>query len=184
MVRVVGWGTALPNAYRLLEYRGFEGPNATTMTYPPDRNVESRTAAPGICLIVVGVLNMALGVLVLRNGFEVQHMTLDEFRQMLESNPAWGVVTGGKKAAPTEDQKSFTAVANVGLGVLNVLGAVLTVFAGVSMRSLSRYGLAVAGAVWALIPFLSLSACCGIGEIVGIWALVVLLGQEVRSAFQ
>lgn len=154
------------------------------MSSHSDRSAEARTSAPGICLVVVGILNMVLAVFVLREGLNIQRMTLPQFQQTLQDNPLWGVTTGNKKAAPTEEHKSASALGYIGLAVLNFLGALLTIYGGINMRSLSHYGLAVVGSVWALVPFLSLSACCGIGEIVGVWALVVLLSQEVRSAFQ
>jgi hypothetical protein len=51
--------------------------------------------------------------------------------------------------------------------------SVVTILGGVSMRSLKAYGLAVTAAVIACIPCISATACCGIGEGIGIWAFVV-----------
>jgi hypothetical protein len=75
-------------------------------------------------------------------------------------------------------------VASVVVGVLGVLGAFLTIFGAIQMRGLRTYGLAMFGAVLAAIPCLSISACCGLGELAGIWAIVVLLNQEVKAAFR
>ena len=52
------------------------------------------------------------------------------------------------------------------------------------MLSLRAYGLAVAASVITAIPCISCSACCGLGEGIGIWALVVLLNNDVRAAFR
>jgi len=44
--------------------------------------------------------------------------------------------------------------------------------------------LAVVTAILTAVPCLSCSACCGVGEGIGIWSLVVLLNPEVRNAFR
>jgi hypothetical protein len=60
----------------------------------------------------------------------------------------------------------------------------LVILGGVRMLSLKSYGLAFLASVTAAVPCVSLIACCGVGEIVGIWALVVLLQPDVRAAFR
>jgi hypothetical protein len=72
----------------------------------------------------------------------------------------------------------------IAVGIIGFLAAIITLIAGVKMRSLSSYGLCVFGSILACIPCLSVSACCGLGEGIGIWALVVLLSQDVKSCFR
>jgi ABC-type proline/glycine betaine transport system permease subunit len=50
------------------------------------------------------------------------------------------------------------------------------------MRQLKGRGLAIAGAILAMIPLFT-CCCCVIGLPVGIWALVVLMNAEVKAAF-
>jgi hypothetical protein len=69
------------------------------------------------------------------------------------------------------------------VGVLMVVLSFVTILGGVYMRSLKGYGLAIAGAIIACVPCISAMACCGVGEGIGIWALVVLANPEVRAAF-
>jgi hypothetical protein len=52
------------------------------------------------------------------------------------------------------------------------------------MVSLKSYGLAMTGSILAAIPCLSAMGCCGIGEAVGIWSLIVLMSADVKSAFR
>lgn len=53
-------------------------------------------------------------------------------------------------------------------------------YAGLKMMALEKHNVAVAGAVMALVPFF----CCQCTNIpIGIWALVVLLMQDTKSAF-
>ena len=73
---------------------------------------------------------------------------------------------------------------NFGVGVFWLILSLITIFGGVRMMSLRSYGLAVAGAVIAVIPCVSPSGCCLLGEIAGIWALIVLMNADVRAAFR
>ena len=34
------------------------------------------------------------------------------------------------------------------------------------------------------VPCVSCAGCCGVGEVIGLWALIVLLSADVRSAFR
>jgi hypothetical protein len=49
------------------------------------------------------------------------------------------------------------------------------------MKKLESYGLAMAASIIAMIP--CVSPCCLLGLPIGIWALVVLMKPEVKSAF-
>ncbi len=49
---------------------------------------------------------------------------------------------------------------------------------------MKSYALALCGAISAAIPCISATACCGLGEGIGIWALVVLLSPDVKSVFR
>src|SRR5262249_61811974 len=69
----------------------------------------------------------------------------------------------------------------VGSGAVAALCALLTVLGGVRMLALKSYGLAVTAAVITAVPCISPSACCLLGEGIGIWALAVLLSPDVRS---
>jgi hypothetical protein len=62
-----------------------------------------------------------------------------------------------------------------------LLGGVV-IFGATKMKSLQGYGLAMASAVIALVP--CTSPCCVLGLPVGIWALIVLLNQEVKASFR
>jgi hypothetical protein len=70
------------------------------------------------------------------------------------------------------------------LGALGLVTAVLAIIAGVRMLSLKSYGFSVFTSVLVAIPIISCSGCCGLGEGIGIWALVVLMNEEVKAAFR
>ena len=73
-----------------------------------------------------------------------------------------------------------------GFGILAVFGIVklvldaLTIYAGLQMRQLRSWTLCMAGSVAAMLPC---SACCLLGLPMGIWALIVLIDNEVKRLF-
>src|SRR4030095_14167535 len=76
-----------------------------------------------------------------------------------------------------------------GVGILFAIIGVATsgliIFGAMKMRSLTGYGLALASAIVALIPGASCHCCCfGLpGLPFGIWALIVLLDNNVKQSF-
>lgn len=59
----------------------------------------------------------------------------------------------------------------------------VVIFGGVKMKAMQGWGIAVAGAVVALLPCTNW-ICCLLGMPIGIWALVVLMNDEVKRSFQ
>jgi hypothetical protein len=57
----------------------------------------------------------------------------------------------------------------------------LTIYAGWEMRNLRAWNLALAGSIIAMLPC---SACCILGLPMGIWALIVLIDNDVKQAFR
>lgn len=84
-----------------------------------------------------------------------------------------------------EGNERLVAMASGGMGVFfSLVGLAMAglVFFGASkMMKLELYGLAIAASVIAMIP--CVSPCCLLGLPIGIWALVVLLNNEVKTAF-
>jgi hypothetical protein len=65
--------------------------------------------------------------------------------------------------------------------LLCIVIAGVVLFGAIKMKRLENHGLAMAASILAMIP--CLSPCCLLGLPLGIWALVVLLKPEVKSAF-
>jgi predicted PurR-regulated permease PerM len=72
-------------------------------------------------------------------------------------------------------------VGYVVLFILALILSVVTILGGMKMKNLQSRGLAMTGAVLAMIP--CISPCCLIGLPVGIWALVVLNDPDVKAGF-
>lgn len=76
----------------------------------------------------------------------------------------------------------FSGVLGLVFNVIWLLMGGLVIFGALKMKNLQSYGLAMAAAVIAALP--CTSPCCFLGLPIGIWAIVVLLNQEVKGSFQ
>lgn len=86
--------------------------------------------------------------------------------------------------AAVADQDSADALPGVGVlvgaAIVKLALDALTIFAGYQMRQLRNWTLSVGGAVAALLPC---SICCLLGLPIGIWAIVVLIDEDVKRSF-
>src|SRR5262249_46469626 len=119
----------------------------------------SRVNAPGIGLIVTGVLSMIAGL-----------VNIGQFVLMINNMPPGG----------NEDMLLMQGATNGGQALLNfVLGALISRGA-VKMRRLESYGLAMTACILGIVPC---HGCCILGLIFGIWGLVVLNDVDVKNSF-
>jgi hypothetical protein len=146
--------------------------------------IKGRVQVPAIALIVAGILNV-LGV-----GwgfFNVAMTTLvpaNQFhQQMLDIYQSFPQMQAELSKRSPDELKNQSMIVGWGWVGLGLLSTVLTIAGAVRMLALKNYALGICGAISAAIPCISCVGCCGIGEIIGIWALVVLLNAEVRDGF-
>jgi hypothetical protein len=94
------------------------------------------------------------------------------------------VLVGFIGVAAIADRESADALPGVGvmigMAVVKLLLDVFTIYAGLQMRQLHGWGLSLAGAIAAMLPC---SPCCILGLPMGIWALMVLIDEEVKRSF-
>jgi hypothetical protein len=89
-----------------------------------------------------------------------------------------GSTLGGQEAIVN----MFSGVIGIIGGLIGIAMSVVVFFGALKMKSLGSYGFAIAASIVAMVP--CVSPCCLLGLPIGIWALVVLLNQEVKDAFQ
>lgn len=75
----------------------------------------------------------------------------------------------------------FSGTMGVVSSIIGILVSGLILLGAMKMKKLESYGLAMAATILAMVP--CVSPCCLLGLPIGIWALVVLLKPEVKSAF-
>jgi hypothetical protein len=166
--------------------------------YPPPGGdpeaVKGRVRAPAIFLIIVGALNLIIALYQLYGGAMLLSKTPAEVHQesvevskaivdalIKDPDMAKKVMDQAENADP-KAQYNQALMTNFCTGAVWGILSLITLIGAVRMLGLRGYGLAMTGAVIAAIPVVS--CCCVLGQIAGIWAIVVLMNSEVRSAFR
>lgn len=154
---------------------------------PDESLARQRVRVPAILLIVVGAINLLfalyqLGSLVIT----VVRPAEDIVEQQRQMTQMLGQVFGREiplEEHDPEDQKKQNVILGAIFTAILLLTSLLTLVGGIRMQQLRSWGLSVMGSLMTAIPCISCMGCCGVGEIVGLWALVVLFNNEVRSTF-
>lgn len=137
------------------------GPNRADML--------SKVKGPAIAMIIIAGITFVLEILsILANLLGISFMSAADMSQ-------FEGMEGLEWLAPLMSG-TFTVV----MGLFTLIGAALIFYGAMKMKDLQGYGLAMTAAILSLIPCFSI--CC-IGIPFGIWALVVLLNQDVKNAF-
>jgi hypothetical protein len=152
--------------------------------YGADDAARAKTSVPGTLLILVGIFNLlgALGSFLGAAGFA--SLTAEQYEQMIKQQPPENQKNLEQSGIGPEQLRNIY-VYGFGIGgVVSLVISLVTIFGGIQMRSLHAYSLCVLAAILTALPCTSAGGCCLLGEIVGIWALIVLLNGEVRAAFR
>lgn len=159
----------------------------------PPSGLRDRVQLPGIVLLAVGLLNALVG---LYTAFEAVRALVTPADKMyddaLTNAKRVGEAFPGLKDRLTEEMERRTPgemkqQAIVQSSILTVAleaAAVVVVLGGIRMIQLRSYGLCLLASIVAATPCISPCGCCCVGNIAGLWALVVLLNPSVRMAFQ
>jgi hypothetical protein len=157
----------------------------------PYQLARERASLPGIFLAVVGGLNLVIGGILLISGVQIQKLPPDEFRRAFEKAQEDWSETQKEQWKELERQgwtidklRDVSIKGCIGWGVVGLVTGLIGLLGGIRMAGLRSYGLAVFGAILSAIPVISPLGCCLIGEVVGIWALVVLFSSDVHAAFK
>jgi hypothetical protein len=145
-------------------------------------DIRQQVAAPGMGLIMAGIfgfLSDAIFVL----GFAALFLTkLTPSTALSGPSDLVGLTAFPILAQVPMSDATISLVAYLILiAILQIPAAILMILGGRKMRRLETYGLAVTAAVCALLP---LGPSWIISLPIGIWALFVLAGPEVREAFK
>lgn len=127
--------------------------------------MEQKVNGPGIALIIAGVIGALFALVRIPAGI-LQMQNPDMARALRDMGVDGNAFIGG----------------TVCFGIFALICSILTIVAGVKMRGLSSYGLAMAGSILAMIP--CTNGCCCIGLPIGIWSIVVLMDPQVKASFR
>jgi hypothetical protein len=131
------------------------------------RRAKSSVTPPAIALMVLGALYICvnLGMLV--------------FRTIGFSNAMHGMPHGGDAAFAAGYK--FGIYAGFGIELLGLLLGGLIILGAIQMKNLSSFSLAMTASIVAMIPC---HYCCLLGIPFGIWSMIVLLSEDVKSSFR
>jgi hypothetical protein len=147
-------------------------------SFDDGQSAAEKVSLPGTFLIIVGALNLLVACLPLFVGVMVLMVPAAELAKDPSSRDLLQ-----KGFTPDQIKLLAAGVYLVG-GAAALITAIITIVAGLKMRALQSYALVVIGCLLTVIPCLSPAGCCGLGEGIGIWALIVLMNPEVKSAFR
>ncbi len=151
---------------------------------PPRREwhrARTRTGAPGVFLIILGVLGMLTSCAFLT--FTHNLAPVRDWMKEVEAKQPPGEMKDRIRQSIEDLEQADTPegrMLNTALYGGTLFASLLVSIAGFKMRSLTGYPLALVGAVLAIIP---LNGCCCFTTPFGIWALVVLLNPDVKDGF-
>ncbi len=138
----------------------------------PPGNAAEKVNGPAIGLIVTAVIGIVLCVLsVLMNLLGVG-MAGAQAQQLPE----------GVDAEQFQAFQMFSGGLGIVTALIGIVVGVVIFMGAQKMKRLESHGFAMTASILAMIP--CLSPCCIIGLPIGIWALVVLMNDEVKSAFR
>ncbi len=157
---------------------------------PPEQGLKPAAARehvllPGIFLLAMAVLNVLWSFGFFGYGFIAMNTTPEAFEQaMKQQNPAQAEEMRKLGWEPANVLRNVQ-FGSFGGGILVVVLSLLCVIGAIRMLMLRSYGLALFTAVVTAVPCVSPMACpCLLGMGIGVWAMVVLLNPDVRSAFR
>lgn len=153
----------------------------------PDVNIQStresalaKVKTPATLLLITGVVSIIGSILTGILPTFLPGILEGVVEQMAAQNPDFDAA----------QQEQFEQLISMTSGVqmyisaaIGLIGGVIMCLGASKMKNLQSYGLSMAGCIVAICPYLS--ACCGclFPIAIGIWGIVVLANQDVKSHF-
>lgn len=129
---------------------------------------EAKASGPGTAMLVVGILTLPMSVLAMLAGLV---NVAEQASYAYSDEELIGTLIGG--------------TVGIGFYVLNFIMGIVVAAAGWKMRNLESHTLCMVGAVALIIPCCGQVWCCWpLGLAFGIWAMVTLMNDDVKAAFQ
>lgn len=130
---------------------------------PPPGDPLQKVSTPAMLMIVFASIAMV---------FSVASLVLN----LVGAGLGGMFASGGSDAA----LQMFSGAVGMGFAGLYVLINAFVIYGALQMKKLTNYNISIAAAVLCMLPC---GVCCLVNLPIGIWALVMLLDQGVKSAF-
>ncbi len=149
------------------QYNPFTPPNAQSIPTPNRAAAAARVSAPAMGLIVTGMLGIVAQVILIGlNLLGIGLAAADAIPRDGGADPV-GMMVGGS--------------VQVFFGLLTIAIGGFVIWGALKMKALENYGVAMAASILAAVP--CLSPGCFLGIPIGIWAVVVLVSDDVKRSF-
>ena len=136
---------------------------------------------PAAAMQWYGIVSMVLAALLVTAFLAAPDQIAESYRKR-EVEKQKGLEPADRKPVPpVEEISRAMQIQWLGFGIVSLACSFLIAYGGVRMKQLHGYGWAVTGAVLAAIP--CTNSCCCFGTPIGLWALVILFGSDVRLGF-
>jgi hypothetical protein len=146
--------------------------------------VRQRVQGPAIALIVIGVLNLLMAAGPALYGVGASVMPPEQLEEAMQAQNPKALEDMKAQGWTITQIRDMLVYGSLSLAVADFLASTLVILGSIRMLSLKNYGLAILAAILAALPGFSCTGFCCVGEVIGIWALIVLLSADVRAAFQ
>jgi len=151
------------------------------MSYQPARGGGgSKAKAPGIALLVLGILWVLYAAWTIVAGMAMDPKAIADQAMAQQHSAGLQPAQAAQVQNATDMIAKFGKTVVVVFGVVSALVGLGVLLGGLQMMRLRSRGLALTGAILAMVP---VSPFCLLGLPFGIWALVVLRKPEVKAAF-
>jgi hypothetical protein len=142
--------------------------------------LKRKVKPPGIALLVVGILSIALIGYGVFDYFVNFDKTIAAEKAKIDAHPT---MPAAQKEASKDMMDQMAKIMKVATPILWVLEGIVTLFiivGSTKMMSASSLGWSRAAAILAMIPC---HGCWVLGIAIGIWAIIVLSNSQVKQAF-
>jgi hypothetical protein len=158
-------------------------------------DARERVKLPAVFLIIVGVFNLLVGLVAggavaiigSMPAEQLHGKLLKMYEDVEKQNPNHPIIGPAVKELRNQDPQSFKNSAMIQYGLVSggwLIAALVVIFGGIRMFQLRSYGICILASIVAAVPCISVTSCCCLGEVIGIWSIVVLLSPHVRMAFR
>jgi hypothetical protein len=142
-----------------------------------------KTSAPGVLMIVTGLVNLLIAFGAFSMGYTFQKMPREELERAYQQQDPQQRKQLEDAGWTVDDFRNIYVRGGYGGGGFWVLCALLTVAGGACMLARKARGLAILSAIVTAVPCVT-SPFCLLGMPIGIWALIVLFQPDVKNAFR
>ena len=153
----------------------YQSPENDYGTHAPRRDVSGKVQPPAIGLVVCGGISAAHAVYAFIRNVTGMNDNDEGPPPNVQDNPALMELY--------ETLQPYDGVINITASVVALGVSLIILYGGLQMFKQRSYAVSLTAAILAICPCIWICGCCGIGNGIGIWALVVLMSSDVKQAF-